>query len=187
MDRSASAAVLTEIAAASCRPVHFLKIVFDGSTVYMTDAYREIVWDGQSWVAMGHFLSFSDIEESGGIEVSSCTIGLSGVDQAYISIFLNNNFIDRETSIWKGFLDSSMSVISSPILIFNGRINRPGITEDPDNGTCTLAIDAASNWVDFQRIPGRHTNHTEQQIWFPGDMGFEFAADKTTQLKWGST
>lgn len=186
MDRSASASVLTEIAASSCRPIHFLKIVFDSSAVYITDAYRDISWEGHAWVAMGHFLSFSDIEESGGIEVSSCTLGLSGVDQSYISLFLNTDFIDREVSIWKGFLDSSMAVISSPLLIFNGRINRPGITEDPNSGACTLAVEAASNWVDFQRIPGRHTNHTEQQIWYPGDKGFEFAADKTTQLKWGS-
>ncbi len=186
MDRSASAAVLTEIAASACRPVHLLKITFDSGPVYMTDAYRTITWDGQSWVAMGHFLSFSDIEESGGIEVSSCTVGLSGVDQTYISIFLNNDFIDREVSIWKAFLDASMSVISNPLLIFNGRINRPGITEDPDGGSCTLAVEVASNWVDFQRIPGRHTNHTEQQIWYPGDKGFEFASDKTSQIKWGA-
>lgn len=186
MDRSASAAVLTEIAASACRPVHLLKITFDSGPVYMTDAYRTITWDGQSWVAMGHFLSFSDIEESGGIEVSSCTVGLSGVDQTYISIFLNNDFIDREVSIWKAFLDASMSVISNPLLIFNGRINRPGITEDPNGGSCTLAVEVASNWVDFQRIPGRHTNHTEQQIWYPGDKGFEFASDKTSQIKWGA-
>ncbi len=186
MDRGASSSVLTEIAAAACRPIHLLKITFDSSTVYMTDAYRTITWDSQSWVALGHFLSFSDIEESGGIEVSSCTVGLSGVDQSYISLFLNNDFIDREVSIWKAFLDASMSVISSPVLIFNGRINKPGIQEDPEAGTCTIAVDVASNWVDFQRIPGRHSNTTEQQIHFPGDMGFEFASDKTSQIKWGS-
>lgn len=187
MDRGASSSVLTEIAAASCRPVHFVEIVFDTSTARMTDAYRDLSWDSQNWVAMGHFLSFSDIEESGGIEVSSCTLGLSGVDQTFISLFLNNNFIDRKVTIWKGFLDSTMEVISSPVMIFSGRINKPGITEDPGNGSCTLAVDVASNWVDFQRVPGRHTNHTEQQIWFPGDRGFEFAADKATQLKWGAT
>lgn len=186
MDRSASAQVLAEIAAPACRPIHFIEIVFDSSTVRMTDAYRTMSWGGHDWVAMGHFLSFSDIEESGGIEVSSCTLGLSGVDQSYISLFLNNNFIDRPVSIWKGFLDASMAVITSPLLIFNGRINKPGITEDPAAGSCTLAVEVASNWVDFQRIPGRHTNHTEQQIWYPGDNGFEFATDKATSLKWGS-
>jgi len=186
MDRSASAAVLTEIAAASCRPVHFLKVVFDSSTVYMTDAYRTLTWDSQTWLALGHFLSFTDIEESGGVEVSSCTIGLSGVDQTYLQLFLANDFIDREVSVWKGFLDASMSVISSPVLIFNGRINKPGLTENPVDGTCTLAVEASSHWVDFQRIPGRHTNHTEQQIWYSGDKGFEFASDRTSQLKWGA-
>jgi hypothetical protein len=186
MDRSASAAVVTEIKAASCRPVHFLKVAFDASPVYMTDAYRTIDWDGYTWQALGHFLSFSDIDESGGVEVSTCTVGLSGVDQSYISLFLNNTFLDREVSIWKGFLDASWTVIADPVLIFNGRINKPGITEDPGAGTCTLSVEAASQWVDFERIPGRHSNDTEQQIWFSGDRGFEFASDKTTQLKWGT-
>lgn len=186
MDRGATAAVLTEIAADACRPVHLCKIVFSGSTVYMTDAYKAVEWDSQTWVAMGHFLSFSDIEETGGVEVSSCTVGLSGVDQSYISLFLNNEFIDREVSIWKGFLDSSMSVISNPVLIFSGRVNRPGISENPDDGTCTVSVEASSHWVDFQRIPGRHTNNTEQQIHYPGDLGFEYASDKTRQMKWGT-
>ncbi len=186
MDRGATASVLTEIAAPACRPIHLLKVVLSTDTLYFTDAYRTIVWDGQTWLALGHFLSFGDIEESGGVEVSSCTIGLSGVDQTYLSIFLSQDFIDREVSIWKGFLDASMSVITSPVLIFNGRINKPGLTEDPTAGTCTLAVEASSHWVDFQRIPGRHTNDTEQQIWYPGDRGFEFASDKAAQLKWGA-
>lgn len=185
MDRGASAGVLTEIAAASCRPLHFLSIGFD-TVVYLTDGYRTIDWDGHTWQALGHFLSFTDIDESGGVEVSTCTVGLSGVDKAYIALFLGTNFIDREVTIWKGFLGADMAVIPSPILIFNGRINKPGINEDPVAGTCILSVEAASQWVDFERIPGRHTNNAEQQIWFPGDKGFEFASDKTAQLKWGT-
>ena len=43
-----------------------------------------------------------------------------------------------------------------------------------------------SQWVDFQRTPGRHTNDPEEQIWFPGDRGFKFVTNINQQIKWGA-
>jgi hypothetical protein len=59
------------------------------------------------------------------------------------------------------------------------------INENPDEGSCTIAISATSHWVDFERRPGRHTNHAEQQVWFPGDLGFEFSSEIVKEIRWG--
>jgi hypothetical protein len=64
-------------------------------------------------------------------------------------------------------------------------MHKPVIQENPDEGTCTLAIEAASHWVDFERRSGRHTNHAEQQVWFAGDKGFEFASEVMKDIPWG--
>jgi hypothetical protein len=87
--------------------------------------------------------------------------------------------------IWKGFLDANLAVVVDPILIFEGRMDSPVIDENPDNGSCIVSVSATNAWVDFERKSGRHTNHEEQQIFFPGDRGFEFVSELTKEITWG--
>jgi len=186
-DRGATAAALAEMAKASNQPVHLLQVALDAptGTIYATDAYKDIEWGGNIYTALGHLLSFSDIEETAELQVASLTVTLSGVDQAYISLFLSEHYIDRALRIYTGFLDSSDTLIADPVLIFDGRMDQPVIQEDPDAGTSVVAVRATNAWVDFERRPGRHTNHQEQQIWFPGDRGFEFASEIVKDIVWG--
>jgi len=135
--------------------------------------------------ALGHCVGFSDIEESAELQVANLTAQLSGVDQSVISAVLAEDYIDRPLRIYKGFLDANMTVIASPVLIFEGRMDSPAIEENPDDGSCIVSVSATNAWVDFERLSGRHTNHEEQQLFFPGDMGFEFVSEITSEITWG--
>ncbi len=188
MDRGASAGVLTEIARAANRPFHLVSVEFgDGgaSTVYMTDAWQNIVWSGETWLALGQLLGFTDIEETGDLQINSLTLTLSGVEQSLVAAFFAYDYLDRAVKIYKGFLDADMAVVADPILIFEGRMDSPVVDEDPEKGTCTIAATATNAWVDFERRAGRHTNHEEQQVFFPGDQGFQFASEVVKDVIWG--
>lgn len=185
MDRDASASVITELEAESNYPVHLLEIVFSSTTIRLTDAPRTIEWSGNEYQGLGHFLGFSDIEETAELQVTSVTGSLSGVDQTYINLFLSETYLDRTVNLYKAFLNTAEAVITDPILIFSGRISGVAIDEDPNGGTAAISVSAASQWVDFQRRPGRHTSHSEQQIYFPNDKGFEFSSEVTKEVKWG--
>jgi len=184
-DRGATAAVIAELAKSKNQPFHLVEVGFDLTPIYITDAWRNIVWNGQTYTALGHFLGFSDIEETSELQVANLTAQLSGVDQSVISAVLTENYIDRPLKIYKGLLDENMAVIADPILIFEGRMDSPVIEENPDDGSCTVAVTATNAWVDFERLSGRHTNHEEQQLFFPGDMGFEFSSEVTKEITWG--
>ena len=80
-ERGASAAMLTEIAKPANQPCHLVKVVFDDVTTYMTDAYKTVTYGGNDYTGIGHFLGFSDIEETADLSVSSMTVSVSGVDQ----------------------------------------------------------------------------------------------------------
>ncbi|MBT4080289.1 MAG: DUF2163 domain-containing protein [Gammaproteobacteria bacterium] len=187
MDRGSTAAFQAEVAKSQNRPVHFVSTHLDSGTTYMTDSYRDIIYDGNTYGAVGAWLDFSDIEETAEVIVSSVTISLSGVDQTWISAVLQENYIDRTIKIYKGFLNSSQALITDPILIFEGRIDQPIINENPDSGQSTVSMSATNAWVDFSRKTGRHSNHEEQQIHFSGDMGFEFASEIVRDIPWGGT
>lgn len=186
MDRGSTSAFQTEVVKAQNHPVHLVEFHFDAGTVYGCDAYKAISWGGNSYIAMGHLLGFSDIGEDSEVVVSSVTISLSGVDRTYISTLLNQDYIDRRVKIYFGFLDGSQQLVVDPELMFDGRMDSPSINEDPEAGTSTIGVTATNALVDFERITGRHTNHEDQQLYFPGDKGFEYAAASLRDLKWGS-
>ena len=188
MDRGASASVITELGSDQNFPIHLLSLHFDSGVVYVCDGYKNVTYDGNEYVSLGHLLGFGDIEETSELVVSSLSISLSGVDQVYISKFLSEAYIDRQIKIYKAFLNvNTEALISDPILIFDGRMDSPSISEDPDAGTSIVSVTCTNAWVDFERRPGRKTNHEEQQIWFSGDMGFEFASEITKEILWGRT
>jgi hypothetical protein len=185
MDRGADSATLAQINADQCIPVNLLEIHWDDQISRISDFNQTVTHNSNDYTAMGHFLAFSDIEETSELMTGTLTGSLSGVDKTFISLFLSENYIDRQIDLYKGFLDSSLTLVSDPLLIFSGRMHKPVIQENPDEGTCTLAIEAASHWVDFERRSGRHTNHAEQQVWFAGDKGFEFASEVMKDIPWG--
>jgi len=189
-DRDATAAVVTELGKAQNQPIHLIEVTVEDSAGtdipnYMTDAWMDIVWNGKTYRALGHFIGFSDIEETADVQVNSLSLSLSGVDQTWISAFLSYYYIDRPVKIYKAMLDTNMAVISDPVLIFEGRMDEPGIEENPDDGSCIVTVSATNVWVDFERKAGRHTNHEEQQIFFPGDLGFQYASEVVSDLTWG--
>ena len=184
-DRGATSAVLTELGKSQNQPFHLVDIMLDSAPVYITDAWKELVWSSHTYTALGHLLSFSDIEESSELRVTNMTAQLSGVDQSLISAVLSYKYIDRPLRVYKGFLDDNVAIIANPILIFEGRMDAPVIAENPDDGSCVVSITATNAWVDFERKSGRHTNHEEQQLFFPGDKGFEFVSEITKEITWG--
>jgi len=186
MDRGSSSAFQTEVVKASNRPIHLVDIVLDSATSYVTDHYKTVTYDSNDYTGIGHFLGFSDIEENSEVIVSSITLQLSGVDQTWISTLLSETYIDRVVKIYTAFIDDSAALIASPVLIFEGRMDSPTITENPDSGECTVSIGVTNAWVDFMRGTGRHTNHEEQQVFFSGDKGFEYASEIVKDITWGS-
>ena len=188
-NRNSSAAFQSEIVKDQNQPIHLLEVYFDAptGTQYMTDAYIPITYDSNTYLAGGYFLSFTDIEETNQLQVSSITIGLSGVDKTYINYVLDEDFVDRKVIIRKGFLSSTDdSLIADPIVIFQGNMDTPIITEAEDEGKCTVSVTVANLFADFEKTPGRFTNSQSQNVFYPNDRGFEYASQIIKDVVWGA-
>ena len=189
MDRGATAGVVTEIGSAKNTPVHLFEAHFDTTVVRASDAYRNIEWpagSGNLFLANGHFLNLSSIDESADLQVHEVSVQLTGVEQSWVSLVLQENYIDRRLVIYKAFLDANGAPLVSPFAIFDGRMNAPVIEENPDDGTCVVTVTASSHFADFERTAGRRTNHEDQQIYFPGDLGFEYVSEINRDITWGA-
>ncbi len=186
MTRDLDAQAQAAIAAGIVPMVHLVELELDApaGTIRMTDAYRDQVWNGHTYVRAGNLLGISEISDSAALTVSEVTVTLNAVNQAWTALILQEAYIDRLLTIKRGYLDANGALVSAHTL-FVGHVNRPAIVEDAESGTSTVALTVGNIWVDFERKPGRTTNHEHQQVYFPGDRGFEFAAEVFKDLPWG--
>jgi len=187
MDRGSTGAFQTEIVKSANKPFHLVKLSFDDVSYFLSDAYIPVTYDSNTYTPTGSFLAFSDIVETNEANIETISISLSGVDTTYVNLFLSGGYLDRTVQIYKAFLDSNDALVSDPLLIFDGRLNNPVIKEDVDAGTSTIAVQASSLFVDFDRINTRFTNNESQQSFFSGDTGFRFSSVVVKELNWGMT
>lgn len=177
--RGASAAVLTETAKGANQPFHLVQVVFDagdGGPIYMTDLHRAVSFGGHTYLANGEFLQYEALEESAELKVTEATLSLSGVDQVWIAYLLTLQYLGRTAIVYKGFVDSSDTLIVDPIAILQGPMDAPEISEDPSSGAVKITVKVTSLGADLNAPSGFHSNLNEHQVLFPGDMGFQFAA-----------
>lgn len=192
--RDLESAVLAEIVKDQTFPFYLMEIQFDpdpithvDNTVRLTTAYGDILWGGETWNAVGHFLSFTSVKETAENRITKMQVSLSAIDQSNISTFFTVEYMNRPLLVYLGFIDvTDYTVLVDPVLIFNGLMSQPLIQEDPTKNTSVISVEVVDHWESFNIRPGRHTNSDEQQAFFPGDLGFEFVSKVPHALKWGA-
>lgn len=182
MSRGIHASVITELAKNAFNMAHLISIDFV-TPVYLTDFAHDLSEGGNTYSASGHLLELAQVNETSEVQVSTFTLTLSSVDQAYVAILLSENYIDREVIVERAILDSSNAIIGNPISMYKGRIE--GFEMQDSGTTSQIKLTVSSHWADFDRENGRRTNHNSQQVHFSGDMGFEYASSAVKDIKWG--
>ena len=182
MARDLTTAVKNELATDSLQPINLIYINV-GVGLRVTDHYKNVTYDSNTYTASSLFTKLSAVTESSEIQVSNITVTFTGADQTITSLFLSNPYLEKEAEIYKGFIDSNEALIADPFLLFKGRIESFSINETINNSRVNVSI--ASHWADFSKVEGRKTNTGSQQLHFPDDLGFEFASQTVQDIKWG--
>lgn len=186
MTRSLSTAIKNELATNDIRPIHLISIGFN-TPVYFTDNSFDLTSSvsGSSitYSASNFFLGISDFTEQTDVSKSSITLTLSGADQTFISIVLNENVINDVVTIHRGLLADDNTIIADPFLLYKGSIENFEIQEQDTSSILSLSI--VSHWADFNKKNGRKTNNTSQQRFFSADKGMDFASETLLDIKWG--
>lgn len=185
LERSLTNAVKTQLGQDFITPVHLLDVFMDSGDVHLTDAYKPLVFGGETYTALGHMLQFDRVAETAAMQVNTTSVVLTGVDQTMYALFLGEQYVNRKAAIWLGFLDSAGALVVDPVKILDGRLDDPFIDEDPDSGTATLGARIINQWSDYERINGRQANHNSQKHLFSTDKGFVHAHKVEKPITWG--
>ena len=186
MTRSLTTAVKNQLATNDINPIHLITIGFN-STVNITDCSfpltSSVSGSSVTYDASDFILGISNFEEKTDITKGTLNLNLSGAEQSFISVVLNENVVNDDVTIYRGLLDNSNAIIADPILLYKGTIESFEINETKTTSFVNLKV--ASHWADFDKTAGRKTNNTSQQRFFESDVGFAFASEVIKNIKWG--
>jgi hypothetical protein len=163
--------------------LHFNPIKFITNYKVNINASTQTSGGVQLYTAQGELLSFDSLREQNEIKTGQINIGLSGTSSTFTNIFLNNDYVDTRVVIYRAFLNSSLQLIDSPVMLFDGEIQSFGINET--GATSTLVVTCASVFYEFEKINGRRTNDTSQKNVFAGDNGMQFSSITAEDILWG--
>ena len=170
------------------RSVELIEFEFDTS-IYLTNNSFDIVAStvtsggAKTYQGQGDFLNFEYAKETDELRVNSLTITLSGVGGTWTNIALNTNFLFRNVTVYKAFLNSDYSIVDDPVMIHRGILTGASVADSGE--TSTVSFQTANQFFDFERTAGRRTNVGSQKAFFPSDTGLRFAGINYQDVKWG--
>lgn len=157
-------------------------------TLNLSSGMLDLTYNGSNFSAQGEFLAYTAIQEDFDIKLGRVTITLSGLPTDYVDRFIDQEQIGKEVRIAKVFLDlDTLAIVENePILMFIGEIYNFAILENAE--TCSIQIEVASLFADFERTSGRKTNNWSN--WYFQKTQYDTCMEKAgyvgnTEFLWG--
>ena len=175
--------VIAALTATNIKHCLLVDIQVNTTTYYISNAYAPIVYNGNTYTQLGHFMGISEIQDDLRITNNQIGIQLSGIppddgSPNYMSVILNSNIKGSKVQIYRAFFDVSTGnyVATQVYLRFSGYISNYSLSEnwDQDNKLVSNSIGIQCSSIHAimeKKYTGRRTNDADQQRWFAGDTG----------------
>lgn len=154
------------------RPAFFFVAHFLSGDVFLWSGLGPIEWDGHTWEGIGALGQISTLEESADLKANNASFTLSGIPNEFIAQAIGETKQGYPVTLWFGCVGDGGDVMASPVKSFAGRMDV--VTIEEGSATSSIIITVESVLVDLQRSRLRNYTHEDQQIDFPGDLGFEY-------------
>lgn len=135
-----------------------------------------------TFYAQGTFIGVSSVEETADLRRGSLNIELSALDTTTLSNIINSRYLNSLVKIWRVVFDTnSFNFTNDKVFeIYKGRISGYAVQEDET--TCTLNLEVASQFANFEKT---NTPRTNPEFLLPGDLGFDYSDRIEKDIKWG--
>ena len=146
-----------------------------------------------TYVSQGQFINFGNLKETADMQIQSFDLTFTAVDTTTLAALIASDTSQsssgsalngRRVVVHRVILDADYTHTSDDVyMIFDGLIN--GFSLSEDENTATVNLNCSSRFVNFDATAGRKTTVGSQQIYFPQDLGFEFASSLKKDVRWG--
>lgn len=168
-----------------------IKLSVNTSTYTISNAYGPLVWDGVTYLGLGHFLSMDEIQDELQPTTGQLQITLSGIPKdvgeqglglynSYVGLILDQKIKGSRVEIYRALFDPQTGEISngSTSLRFSGYISNFTISDatDVESKTDSYLVSVACSsilGILDRKITGRRTNGTDQKALYPTDTSMD--------------
>lgn len=163
--------------------VQLIKMDFPTTTLALNTSNFNITYDGIEYLGAYGLGSINEVEDSPG-EIKGLQFTLNAGAADTISLALD------EAGIWQGtpitirtaILNNDFQVVSA-VVSWKGSGDTLSIQED--GNIAAVQVTAESEAVDFMRGHKLTFNHSDQQMLYPEDLGFEYLDSQVnSQVVW---
>lgn len=185
MARDLTTALSDAVQASTVRPILLAKIATTGGDVRAWSGVGDLTFNSEVYSGTGTFGGVSPTQETADLQANGTTFSLSGVPSSMISIALGQIRQGMNAQLWFGALDlTTGALIADPYELFTGFTDVPSIEESAE--TCIISITAENRLIDLERARSRRYTKEDQEIDYPGDLGFDFVpALQDKEIIWG--
>lgn len=183
MSRGLTSTEQAQATAESLTAVTLVKLEFGSGTLYANNSAVNISYDGQTWLGAGKLGAIAEVSESTDLAASNITLTLVGTDTTLMSAALNEDYRNRDATMYLAFLNNNNGVIGTPSIIYRGKMDGMAAKIGEE---VTISLTVVNRLADWERTRnGRYTNE-EQQNKYSGDKGLEFTVQAVEkQIYWG--
>ena len=185
MPRNIGAEFLLALQEGYLYPVIGVEMYFASGPVRICTWNQDLFINENVFTAASNLLQVSTIEDGAEVHARGINVSLSGFDPTLLPLVLNDFQVGLPVTIYfASFNTQSEFQVSNFCVAWQGRTDEPTITVSPD--TATISVACESILMDMNTpVPWRYTNQ-DQQLWFPGDLGFSFVNSiQSIPIYWG--
>ena len=150
---------------------HLGKFEFKDETLYFNTSPVDLVFDSQTWYAVGNLGKIEDIAETDEVQTNSINVHLNLINEDMRVYASNLDYANRPATLYRAYLDEAYNIIGSPLVLFYGAMDNVTFTEQGKDSSMSMSI--ADHLVDWARNRnGRYTSR-EQKLIDSTDTGLD--------------
>ena len=143
-----------------------------------------MVYSSTDYVGVGDLISIGAISEKTDLAATGVSITLAGIKQSLLTLALSEPYQNRSATIRFGATNESGDLVSSPIIMFQGRMDV--MTIQDDGSSATITVQCENKLIQLDRAFVRRYTAEDQKIDFPSDTGLDFMAKiQGIAIPWG--
>lgn len=188
MSRGLSASNISAVDGDVVRPVVFVELHYDSSTLYIHDNIGDIVaddWTGTSrtWSGIGDLGSISTIEEGNEISPYKIDLVLSGIDPTIAGKALGKETTLKEVYVLVGFIGLDRQVVDDPHPMWSGLADEVQMAIGSES---VIKVSCESKLAAFEKVNGRLQNDADHQAEYSGDLFYKYLPKMVeAKFRWG--
>jgi hypothetical protein len=174
--------IIPALSSTSIKHCLLINLTVNDTTYYISNAYGPIVYNGNTYTQLGHFMSMSEMQDDLKVTNNQISIQLSGIppddgSPNYMSVVLNSNVKGSKIEIYRAFFNPTVGYDATQVYLrFSGYVSNYSLSEnwDQDNMLTSNSVGIQCSSIHAimeKKYTGRRTNDADQQFWYPGDTG----------------